>query len=160
VPFEQIAPIVDRSPDAARQLASRARRRVRGERALPDADLARQREIVGAFLAAARNGDFDALVSLLDPDVVVRVDFGAAGIGMVREVRGAEAAARQALTYSPLGLVTKTALVNGVVGAVSVKDGLVYSVGAITVRGDRIVALDILADPERLRRLDLAALED
>ena len=97
VPFDEIAPIVDRSPEAARQLASRARRRIQGEPVTPDADLGRQREVFDAFLAAARGGDFNALVAVLDPDVVVRIDLGAAGLGMVREVRGAEAAARNAL---------------------------------------------------------------
>jgi RNA polymerase sigma-70 factor (ECF subfamily) len=160
VPFDEIAPIVDRSPAAARQLASRARRRVQGERAVPDADLARQREIVDAFLAAARDGDFDALVALLDPDVVVRADLGAVAFGMAREVRGAQEAARRAMMFAPLGMVNRTALINGVIGAVSIMDGRAHSVGAMTVRGDKIVAIDILADPERLSRLDLTVLED
>ena len=110
VPFDEIAPIVDRSPEAARQLASRARRRVRAENTVPDADLDAQREVVEAFLAAAREGDFDRLVAVLDPDVVLRADLGAGGS---REVRGAAAVAGQAMTYSRLGLVLQPALVNG-----------------------------------------------
>src|SRR5439155_11467153 len=119
VPFDEIAPIVDRSPEATRQLASRARRRVQGENTVPDADLHTQREVVDAFLAAAREGDFDALVALLDPDVVLRADTGATGPGISREVRGAEAVAGQALTYSRLGLLVRPALINGAAGAVS-----------------------------------------
>src|SRR5436190_16804679 len=113
VPFDEIAAIVDRTPEATRQLASRARRRVRGERAVPDADLDRQREVVDAFLAASREGDFDALVALLDPDVVVRADFGG---GRTQEVRGAEAVAGQAQAYSRLGLLFHRALINGAPG--------------------------------------------
>jgi RNA polymerase sigma-70 factor, ECF subfamily len=157
VPFDEIAPIVDRSPAAARQLASRARRRVQGERPVPDADLATQRELLDAFLAAAREGDFDALVAILDPDVVLRADFGSPG-GM-REVRGAQTVASQALTFAQLGLVIRPALINGTAGAVSTRDGEPFSVGALTVRGGKIVELDFLADPERLRRLDLTILD-
>jgi ketosteroid isomerase-like protein len=160
VPFDEIAPIVDRSPAAARQLASRARRRVQGENRVPDADLDTQREVVDAFLAAAREGDFDALVAVLDPDVVVRADFGPPPAVGSREVRGAENVAGQALTYSRLGLVVKPALVNGTAGAVSIRDGEPFSVGAFTVRGGKIVEIDFLADPERLRRLDLTILDD
>jgi RNA polymerase sigma factor (sigma-70 family) len=157
VPFDELAPIVGRSPDAARQLASRARRRVRGERSVPDADLDTQRRVAAAFLAAARDGDFDALLELLDPDVVLRADLGP--LGRSREVRGAAAVARQALTYSRLGLVTRPALVNGAVGAVTTLDGQPFAVGAFTVRDGRIVEIDILADSERLRRLDLTILD-
>ena len=160
VPFDQIAPIVDRSPEAARQLASRARRRVQGENTVPDADLETQREVLDAFLAAARDGDFEALVAVLDPDVVLRADLGPLPTGGSREVRGAEAVAGQALTYSRIGLVVRPALVNGVVGAVSTLDGELFSVGAFTVRGGRITEIDFLADPARLRRLDLTVLED
>jgi RNA polymerase sigma factor (sigma-70 family) len=156
VPFDEIAPIVDRSPEAARQLASRARRRIQGERALPDADLETQRRVVDAFLAAAREGDFQALLEVLDPDVVLRADLGAEG--GAREVRGARAVAGQALFYSRLGLEMHTALVNGAIGAVAIRDGEPYSVGGITVRGGKIVEMDILADPERLRQLDLTIL--
>jgi RNA polymerase sigma factor (sigma-70 family) len=157
VPFDEIAPIVGRSPDAARQLASRARRRVQGERSVPDADLDTQRRVAAAFLAAARDGDFDALLEVLDPDVVLRADLGP--LGRSREVRGAAAVARQALTYSRLGLITRPALVNGAVGAVTTLDGEPFAVGAFTVRGGRIVEIDILADTERLRRLDLTILD-
>ena len=156
VPFDEIAPIVDRSPEAARQLASRARRRVRAEETVPDADLDAQREVVDAFLAASREGDFDRLVALLDPDVVLRADFGAAGS---REVRGAPAVVGQAKLYSRLGLVIKPALINGAVGVVTTRDGQPFSVGGFTVRQGRIVEMDWLADPARLRELDLTVLD-
>ncbi len=159
VPFDEIAPIVDRSPEAARQLASRARRRVQGERTTPDTDLPRQRAVVDAFLAAARNGDFDALLAVLDPDVVVRADQGAGPAGAPRVVRGAAAVARSALGYARLGMLTQPALVNGVAGAVTTRDGVAFSVGAFTVREGKVVALDILADPDRLRDLDLTILD-
>jgi RNA polymerase sigma-70 factor (ECF subfamily) len=159
VPFDDIAPIVDRSPEAARQLASRARRRVQGERTVPDTDLVRQRKVVDAFQAAARHGDFEALLAVLDPDVVVRADQGAVTAGALHIVRGAEAVARQAMGYASLEMLTQPALVNGVAGAVAMRDGEVFSVGAFTVRGGRVVALDILADPERLRALDLTVLD-
>jgi RNA polymerase sigma factor (sigma-70 family) len=154
IPFDEIAPIVDRSPAATRQLASRARRRIQGERAVPDADLSTQRELLDAFLAAGRNGDFDALVAVLDPDVVLRAEFAEG----TREVRGAEQVARQALGYARLDLVVRPALINGSVGAVTTLDGELFSVGGFTVRGGKIVEIDILADPERLRGLDLSAL--
>jgi RNA polymerase sigma-70 factor, ECF subfamily len=158
VSFDEIAAIVDRSPDAARQLASRARRRVRAEKTVPDANLDQQRKVVDAFLAAAREGDFERLVAVLDPDVVLRVDLGPEGGS--REVRGARAVAGQALFYSRLGLVMRPALVNGAAGAVAILDGQPFSVGAITVRGGKIVEMDLLADPERLRLLDLTILDD
>jgi len=158
VPFEQIAPIVERSPDAARQLASRARRRVQGEAVVPDTDLDRQREVVDAFMAAAREGDFDALVAVLDPDVVVRADAGAAPVGASRVVRGAGAVARAALSYADAGQLVQPALINGVAGAVTIRRGRAVSVGAFTVRGGKIVAIDILADLTRLRGLDLTVL--
>ena len=158
MPFDEIAPIVDRSPEAARQLASRARRRLQGESAVSDADLDTQRRVVDAFLAAAREGDFEALLEVLDPDVVLRVDLGPAGES--REVRGARMVAGQAMFYSRMGLVTRPALVNGAVGAVTTSDGELFAVGGITIRGGRIVELDILADPERLSRLDLTLLDD
>jgi RNA polymerase sigma-70 factor (ECF subfamily) len=156
VPFEEIARILDRSPEAARQLASRARRRVRAERAVSDADAETQREVVEAFLAAARDGDFDRLVALLDPDVVVRVDFGRAR--GLRETRGAAAVARQALGYAQLGLDMRLALINGVPGGVAFLHGQPFSIGAVTVRNGKIVELDFLNDPERLRLLDLTIL--
>jgi RNA polymerase sigma-70 factor, ECF subfamily len=157
VPFDEIAPIVDRSPEAARQLASRARRRVQGENTVPDADLGTQRRVADAFLRAAREGDFEALLEVLDSDVVLRADLGPAGES--REVRGARAVAGQALFYSRLGLVMQPALVNGAVGGVSRRNGEAFAVGAFIVRGGRIVAIDILADPERLRALDLTILD-
>ena len=157
VPFDEIAAMVDRSPEAARQLASRARRRVRGGQAVPDADPQTQRAVVDAFHAAARDGNFEALLEVLDPDVVLRADLGS--LGGSRVVRGAAAVAGQAQLYSQMGLVPRPALVNGVPGIVSLRDGEPFSVGAFTVRGRRIVAIDILADPERLRRLDLSALD-
>ncbi len=156
VPFDEIAAIIDRSPEAARQLASRARRRVRAENTVPDADLDSQREVVDAFLAAAREGDFDRLVAVLDPDVVLRADFGA---GRSRELRGAAAVAGQAVTYAQVGLVTKPALINGAVGVVTTRDGEPFSVGGFTVRNGRIVEMDWLADPARVRELDLTILD-
>jgi RNA polymerase sigma factor (sigma-70 family) len=158
VPFDEIAPIVDRSPEASRQLASRARRRIQAENAVPDADLAEQREVVEAFLAAARDGDFDRLVAVLDPDVVLRADLGLSG-GR-REVRGAAKVAGQALFYSRLGVVTRPALINGAAGMVTVLDGEPYAVGGVVVRGGKIVEIDILGDPERLGQLDLTILGD
>jgi RNA polymerase sigma factor (sigma-70 family) len=157
VPFDEIAPIVDRSPEAARQLASRARRRVRADRTVPDADLATQYEVVDAFLAAAREGDFDRLVAILDPDVVLRADAGPAGAS--QEVHGAAAVARQALGYAQIGLDIRPALINGVAGAVTFLEGEPFSVAALTVRNGKIVELDFLADPERLRQLDLTAFD-
>jgi RNA polymerase sigma factor (sigma-70 family) len=169
VPFDEIAPIIERTPQAARQLASRARRRIQGEPTIPDVDVQRQREVVDAFLAAARDGDFEALLAVLDPDVVVRADQGAvpagagagagAGGGAASgPVRGAAQVARRAMVFAQLGLLTQPALVNGVAGAVTTRDGVAFSVGAFTVRGGKVVALDILADPDRLRALDLTIL--
>ena len=157
VPFDEIAPIVDRSPEAARQLASRARRRVHAERTVPDADLETQREVIDAFLVAARDGDFDRLVAVLDPDVVLRQDFGP--VGGSREMRGAAAVASQALSYAQIGLEVRPALINGVAGAVAFRNGQPFSIGAVTVRNGKIVELDFLADQERLRELDLTILD-
>ena len=157
LPFDEIAPIVDRSPEAARQLASRARRRIQSENTVPDADLNAQRAVVDAFLTAARDGDFDSLLELLDPDVVSRADFGREG-GSI-EVRGARAVAGRALFYARMGLVMRPALVNGAAGGVAIRDGEPFAVGAVTVSGGRIVALDFFADPERLRELDLTILD-
>ena len=160
VPFEEIAPIVGRSEAATRQLASRARRRVQGAPE-PDPDVSRQREIVDAFLAAARGGNFEALVSVLDPDVVLRADRGAPAGGS-GEIRGAANVANQALTFSRLGAgggVIHRALINGAAGVVAVRDGQPFSVLGFTVSGGRIVEIDILADPERLARLDLTVLD-
>src|SRR5918997_1473856 len=159
VPFEEIAPIVGRSPAASRQLASRARRKVRGESAVPDADPARQREVVDAFLAASRDGDLGALLAVLDPDVVLRADPGVAGAP--REVRGARAVAEQARAFSHLGRFSRRALVNGVAGIVSrAPGGPTFSVMGFAVARGKITEIDILADPERLRLLDLRFLDD
>src|ERR671916_1718661 len=155
VPFGEIAPIVGRTPAAARQLASRGRNRVRGAGPAPQADLARQREVVGAFLAASRGGDFEALLAVLDPDVVLRADNGAAGAS--RLVRGARAVAGQALAYSRLAPFSRPALVNGAPGAVTAPGGVPRAVMGFAVVGGKIVEIDILADPERLGRLDLSA---
>jgi RNA polymerase sigma-70 factor (ECF subfamily) len=153
VPFDEIAPVVGRSPATARQLASRARRRVRGAAPAPDADLAQQRRVVDAFLAAARSGDFDALVRLLDPDVVIRVDRGAV---RRREVRGAEAVAQVALRGGArLAGFARPALVNGAAGLVVADGARRYAVAGFTIVGGRIAAVDLLADPARLRELDL-----
>jgi RNA polymerase sigma factor (sigma-70 family) len=156
MPFDEIAPIVNRSPEAARQLASRARRRIQAERTVSDTDLEGQREVVEAFLAAAREGDFDRLVAVLDPEVVLRVDQGAAGS---RELRGATTVAENAMAFAGLGLEMRPVLINGVAGVVSFLDGQPFSIGAVTVRDGKIVEVDILADPERLQQLDLAILE-
>ncbi len=157
LPFEEIAPMVGRSPEAARQLASRARRRVKGaEIPAPDPDLARQREVVDAFFLAARGGDFDALVALLDPDVVLRADFGARRPSEV--IRGAAAVARQARSIP--GALVRPALVNGAAGAVITVGGRPFSVMGFTVSEGRIVEIDAIADPERVRRIAAAVLSD
>jgi RNA polymerase sigma-70 factor (ECF subfamily) len=156
VPFDEIGAILDRSPDAARQLASRGRRRIRGADTTPDADAAARQEVVEAFLAAAREGDFDALVAVLDPDIVVRED---AGSGTMVEVRGAENVARRATAFSPLGLVARPALINGGPGWVSLLDADVYAIAALTLQNGRITTMDILLDPARLARLDLTAFD-
>jgi RNA polymerase sigma-70 factor (ECF subfamily) len=156
VPFDEIATILDRSPDAVRQLASRGRRRVRGSAPAPDADLGAQWAVVDAFMAAARDGDFDALVAVLDPDIVLRADGGLEGISS--HVVGAENVARQAIMFSRIELTSRPALINGAAGAVTMRDGEPFSVVAVTVRGGRIAEMDILSDPERIRQLDLAVL--
>jgi RNA polymerase sigma-70 factor (ECF subfamily) len=156
VPFDDIAAILDRSPDATRQLASRARRRVRGVQPPAETDPAEQRRVVDAFLAAAREGDFEALVSVLAPDVVLRVD---GGPDNVTEVRGAEAVAGRAQAFGQLGLVVRRARVNGADGWISTQDGRPFSVSALTVRDGRIAEIDILSDPVRLARLDLVYLD-
>jgi RNA polymerase sigma factor (sigma-70 family) len=152
VPFEEIGAILERSPEAARQLASRGRRRIRGADTTPDADAAAQQKVVEAFLAAARDGDFDALVAVLDPHILLREDTGS---GTILEVRGAENVARRATAVSRLGLDVRPALVNGVAGWVSLLDGDVYAIGALTLQNGRITTMDILLDPARLARLDL-----
>src|ERR671931_2164127 len=159
VPFDEIAPIVGRSSAATRQLASRARRRVRGAAPVPDADLHAQWQVVEAFQAAARKGDFDALVAVLHADVVLRADGGLTGLS--RHVQGAEAVAGQALFFeSQVELTLRRALINGVPGVVTIRDGKPFSVGAFTVKNGKIVEIDFLVDPKRIARLDLNVLED
>ncbi|HEY9408226.1 MAG TPA: sigma-70 family RNA polymerase sigma factor [Jiangellaceae bacterium] len=156
VPFEDIAPIVDRTPAAARQLASRARRRVQG-RPAADPDRTRQREVVDAFLAASRGGDFESLLAMLDPDVVLRADDAAVLVGAAKEVRGAAAVAG---TFSGRAKAARLALVDGVAGAVWSTHGEPRVVFGFTIEDGKIVEIELLADPERLGRLDLAMLED
>ncbi|HMC22383.1 MAG TPA: sigma-70 family RNA polymerase sigma factor [Thermoanaerobaculia bacterium] len=150
VPFEEIAQIVERSPAAARQLASRARRRVQGADAVRDPDLTRQREVVDAFLAAARGGDFNALLAVLDPDIVLRTEG--------REIRGAETVAKQAARGG--ARAAQPALVNGAVGVVVAPQGRLLMVLRFTIARGRIVEIDAVSEPERLRQLDLAVLKD
>ncbi len=160
VPFDEIAPIVGRSPTAARQLASRARRRVQGADTVRSRDLGRQRKVVEAFLAASRAGNFEALLAVLDPDVVRRADRQAAAEGGALEVRGAATVARQALTASRRAQFAQLALVNGAVGVIVAPRGRLMLAITFTTRGDKIVELEAIANPERLRQLKLAILED
>ncbi|MEU8263265.1 RNA polymerase sigma factor SigJ [Micromonospora sp. NPDC048999] len=160
VPFDEIADMIDRSPTAARQLASRARRRVQGRAPAPDPDLARQREVVDAFLAAARDGDFDGLVAVLHPDVVLRSDGGVARARHTTVITGAQAVAAQATTFGRFSPFARPALVNGAAGVLVAAAGRPLSVMAFTVTDARIAAIDVIADPERLRRLGLAVLGD
>jgi RNA polymerase sigma-70 factor, ECF subfamily len=154
VPFEEIAPIVDRSPDAARQLASRGRRRLQAADAEPDVDLDGQREVVEAFIAAAREGDFDRLVNVLHPDVVLRADFGPGRES--QEIHGPEAVIAQARTFASAGARGHMVRVNGGIGTVAFMGGKLFSVGAMKVREGRIVEIDFLADPARLANLDVS----
>ena len=153
VSFEEIAPIVDRTPDAARQLASRGRRRLRAADPVPDADFDQQRQVVEAFIAAAREGDFDRLVNVLHPDVMLRADYGAERDSV--EIHGVEAVIAQARTFATLGAKGHMVRVNGGIGTIAFLDGAPISVGAVQVRAGRIVAIDFLADPVRLAELDL-----
>jgi len=156
--FDEIAPIVDRSPAAARQLASRARRRVQSRAPDAEHDVRQQRRVVEAFLAAVRDADFEGLVAVLDPDIVLRADGGTVK-GMSRVVRGAQAVASQAAAFSKLGLSSEIVLVNGNIGVVSrLPDNRLFSVIGFTIAGGTVVEMDILADPERLSRLDLSAI--
>jgi RNA polymerase sigma factor (sigma-70 family) len=157
VPFDRIAAILDRSPAAARQLASRARRRVRGTPP-PDTDLEQQREVVDAFLAAAREGDFEALLEVLDPDVVLRVDGGEVRASATAEIRGAAAVVERAKGFRGGGKFARRALVNGAPGIVVLPQKRAIAVAGFTIAEGRIVEIDVLADPERLRDLDLSAL--
>jgi RNA polymerase sigma-70 factor (ECF subfamily) len=157
--FDEIAPIVDRSAVAARQLASRARRRIQGRAPKADHDLRHQHRVVDAFMAAAQEGNFERLVAVLDPDIVLRADGGALA-GLSRVVRGASDVAAQAATFSRSGLSLQRVLVNGHLGFVARRaDGRIFSVIAFTIAGGKIVEMDILADPERLGRLDMSAID-
>ncbi|MBD0709194.1 MULTISPECIES: sigma-70 family RNA polymerase sigma factor [unclassified Streptomyces] len=155
VSFDEIAPVVDRTPAATRQLASRARRRVRDTAPAPGPDPRRQREIADAFLAASHGGDFEGLLAVLDPDVVLRADGGRSLASVSRVVRGAEAVIAQALTYAKFRTGSLPMIVNGAPAVLSVKDGRPGSLLAFTVVGDRIVELHVLADPERIAALGL-----
>jgi RNA polymerase sigma-70 factor (ECF subfamily) len=157
LPFDEIAPMLGRSPTAARQLASRARRRVRGAE-IPDSDIARQRTVVDAFFLAARNGDFDALVAVLHPDVILRVDSGPSRPAASTIVRGAAAVARQARLGANPAAVLHPALINGAAGVVITLNGRPHGVMAFTVVNDLVVELDIIADPERILRVASAVL--
>src|SRR3989454_2207176 len=156
LPFDEIAPIVGRSPTAARQLASRARRRVQGAAMVTEPDLARQRKVVDAFLAASRGGDFDALLAVLDPDVVLRADRAAVQTGAQEEVRGAEAVAR---TFAGRARAARPALVNGAAGVVWAQGGRPSVVFEFKITRGKIVGIELVADPERLRQLDLVVLK-
>lgn len=160
VPFDEIAPMLDKSTAAVRQLASRARRRVQGQAPAPDPDPSRQRVVVEAFFAAARDGQFEALVAVLHPDVVLRSDGGMARARHTVVLNGAETVASQALTFSKLAPFVRPALINGAAGVVVVVNGRPMSVMAFTVVDGQAVAIDVIADPDRLRGLDITALDD
>jgi RNA polymerase sigma factor (sigma-70 family) len=157
VSFDEIAPILERSPAATRQLASRARRRVRGATTAKDHDVTFQRKVVSAFLAASRAGNFDALLALLDPDVVFRAGAAATAAGFPAEARGAQAVARQ---FSGRAQAAQPALVNGAAGAVWAPDGQPRAAFAFTIAGGKIAAIEVITDPERLSQLDLAILDN
>lgn len=159
LPFDEIAPLVGRTPAAARKLASRARQRVRGtvpdpQSDLTQSDLTQQRRVVDAFMAASRNGDFDALVAVLDPDIVLRVDYGVDGLFPSKLVRGAANVARQALMFSRFAATARRAVVNGSIGIFNAPDGQPMAVMGFTISNGKVVEIDILADPERLSELD------
>ena len=161
LPFEEIAPMVDRSPAAARQLASRARRRVRGADVhSPDRDVARQREVVDAFFAAAQGGDFDALVAVLDPDVVSRIDAGAGALIPSGVLHGAATVARQTLAIASIAAPKHPVLVNGAAGVIITLGGQPVAVMGFTVSGGKVVEINSIVDPDRIRRLDLSVLGD
>ncbi|MFZ0387421.1 MAG: sigma-70 family RNA polymerase sigma factor [Solirubrobacteraceae bacterium] len=157
VPFEEIALITERSPAAARQLASRARRRVR-QAPVPDPDLVRQREVVDAFAAAAQEGDFAALMTLLDPDIVLREDAGPQRPGESVVVRGARAVAERAASFAGLTPYARPVLVNGAVGALVAPEGRPFALMSFTVTDGKLVEIDVLADPLRLNELELSGL--
>jgi RNA polymerase sigma factor (sigma-70 family) len=158
VPFDQIGPVLDRSPAAAKQLASRARQRLRGAGAPAGSDPARQREVAEAFLAAARGEDFEGLLTVLDPDVVLRADAGDGPLGPSQLVRGAPEVAASARRFTPLARLARPVLVNGTPGYLVAWNGQPLAVIGLAVRDGKITEIDILADPERLRELDLADL--
>jgi RNA polymerase sigma factor (sigma-70 family) len=166
VPFEDIAPIVGRTPTSARQLASRARRRVQGSAAAQDPDQSRQREIVKAFMAASRGGDFEGLLALLDPDVILRADVGvltpgvAHGVAENRFVVGAREVANEAYTFRRLARFARLVLVNGLPGIATIVDGAPVAVMSFAVQDGKIIQIDILGDTDRLNRLDLAFLTE
>jgi RNA polymerase sigma-70 factor (ECF subfamily) len=157
VPFEEIAPIVGRSPTAARQLASRARRRVQGAGTAPDADVSRQQAVVEAFLAASRGGDFEALLALLDPDVVLRADAAMVRPGVPKEVRGPVAVANM---FSGRAQAAQLALLDGAAGAVWAPGGQPRVAFGFTLARGKIVAIDMIGDAERLGQLDIKVLDD
>jgi RNA polymerase sigma factor (sigma-70 family) len=160
VPFDEIARIVGRSPTATRQLASRARRRVQGAAIARDADVAGQRDVIDVFLAAIRGDDFDALLALLDPDVVIRTDHAAVPPGASREVRGARKCARRAMSYSEGVRFAEPVLINGAAGVVVAPNGRLSGVLTFTVKRGKIIQIDVIDDPARLCKLDLAVLDD
>jgi RNA polymerase sigma-70 factor (ECF subfamily) len=160
VPFEEIASLVGRSPDAARQLASRARRRVQGAERASNADLKQQREVIDAFLAALRGGDFEGLIAVLDPELVVRADAASAVGGVAREVRGAENWARQAITFARGARFAQAAMVDGAVGVVVAPRGRLFRVLRFTLSNGKIATVEVVGDRERLGELDLAVLQD
>lgn len=159
MPFDQIAPLVGRTPTAARKLASRARRRVHGADMVRDADLCRQRDVVEAFLAASRGGDIEALLAVLDPDVVVRTDSAAVSPGVSNEIRGASAVVEQALHFAERARFAQPALVNGSMGVIIAPRGHLLLVAVFKVKDAKIVDIEAIADPARLCRLDLAILD-
>lgn len=160
VPFEDIAVILDRTPAATRQLASRGRRKVQGRSLEEERDRTRQRAVVGAFLAAARNGDFEGLLQVLDRAVILRADTGNGPAGLSRLISGARAVAEQAVTFSRFAPFSRLALVNGAYGIVTAPDGKPFSIMAFTVSGDRVVEINLLADPTRLATLDIPSPDD
>ncbi|MFH5212138.1 sigma-70 family RNA polymerase sigma factor [Antrihabitans sp. NCIMB 15449] len=160
VSFDEIAEIIERTPASARQLASRARRRVRGTRSMPDVDFARQRQVVDAYLSAARGGDFDALLSLLDPDVVLRADTAASATDTAREVRGALAVVRRAVTFTSRASVTAIALVNGGVGVVVAPVGRLLVVFVYEFTAGKISGIEVVTDPTRFAEYEIAVLEE
>jgi RNA polymerase sigma-70 factor (ECF subfamily) len=159
VPFSEVGSVMDRSPAAAKQLASRARQRLRGATAASTVDPRRQRQIVDAFLSAVQDGNFDALLAVLDPDVVLRADAGKGPMGPSQVVRGATAVASQVLRFAPLARFARPVLVNGAPGLLATSNGQPLSLLSVTTRDDKIVEINILADPERLNKLDLPDLD-